>query len=57
MNKLVSKDLYKKRIYICKECPSYNSKLNNCKECGCFLLVKAALTITDCPLGKWKNEN
>jgi hypothetical protein len=53
----VSKELYKERIKICTECSSYNEKLNQCEECGCFLLLKAFLTITTCPLDKWPKQN
>ena len=55
MNKenLISKSRYKERMKICLTCESYSSSLNRCKECGCFLILKAALKTTQCPLNKW----
>lgn len=52
----VSLELYKKRIKICTECPSYNEKYHQCEECGCFLLAKAFLTVTTCPLDRWPKK-
>jgi hypothetical protein len=52
---LVSKERYKERIKICQACDFWNPKLNQCKKCGCFLLLKAALSITKCPEKKWPN--
>lgn len=40
----------------CLKCPSYETKFNRCKECGCFLILKAAMNSTQCPLNKW-NDN
>ena len=53
MKDIVSKDLYKQRIKICQSCPHYQKKFNRCKECGCFLLIKAIITATKSPLKKW----
>ena len=53
MNEFVSRELYKQRIKTCQSCPEYQPKFNRCKKCGCFLLVKAAITVTECPLKKW----
>lgn len=52
----VSLELYKKRIKICTECPSYNEKYHQCEECGCFLIAKAFLKPTTCPLNKWPTK-
>jgi len=41
------------RIEICKNCPSYNSTIFVCKECGCFMPVKTKIPTAKCPLGKW----
>ena len=55
MKDLISKEVYKKRISICLECPAYDSKLHRCKDCGCFLLLKAILKPTQCPKNKWND--
>ncbi len=41
------------RIKICKECPELRKSIMQCKECGCFVLLKASVTDMHCPLGKW----
>lgn len=56
MKKLISKEKYKERMKVCLTCSSFDPNFNRCKECGCFLLLKAALTITECPLKKWKEN-
>lgn len=43
----------KYRMTICKQCPSLQGKLNQCKECGCFMDAKVLIKTTKCPLGKW----
>ena len=53
MSKYISKKVYKKRIKTCTSCASYDSSMHRCEECGCFLLLKAILTFTKCPLEKW----
>lgn len=50
---LISKKTYKQRMLVCLACPSYQASLKRCKECGCFLILKAALKTTSCPLNKW----
>lgn len=42
-----------KRLAICNECPSLFKATWTCKECGCFMKVKARMDWTECPLGKW----
>lgn len=53
---IISKETYKKRMRICLACPSYEESFKRCKECGCFLILKAALKTTECPLNKWDKE-
>ena len=55
MNKeqLISKKRYNQRMSTCLDCPFYQTKYNKCKKCGCFLILKAALRDTKCPLNKW----
>ena len=54
--KLISKERYKQRIQICLGCELYEKKLNRCKSCGCFLILKAILRDTKCPEGKWQDD-
>lgn len=54
---LISKERYKDRMTTCLDCEHYSSSLNRCKKCGCFLILKAALKDTKCPMGKWKNKD
>ena len=48
---------YEERIAICKGCKHFRSSINQCKKCGCFMKVKAAIAFTRCPIGKWEREN
>jgi hypothetical protein len=54
--KIISKTRYIERMKVCLNCEKYQEKLSRCKECGCFLLLKAALKTTQCPLDKWKKN-
>ena len=42
------------RMKICEQCPSFQSTLKLCKECGCLMAIKVLFKGTSCPLGKWK---
>ena len=44
---------FKERIKVCEECALYNEHSRRCKECGCYMLVKARLAGSHCPLDKW----
>jgi hypothetical protein len=35
------------------QCPSFFKPTNTCKECGCFMQIKARLEKSKCPLDKW----
>ena len=55
-----SKAEFKKRLNICESCPEYRPLTKQCKKCNCFLILKAFLKTSKCPLGKWretKNDN
>lgn len=43
----------KHRWSICEQCPSLLKITSQCKECGCFMVVKTKLKNATCPLGKW----
>ena len=47
---------YNERIEICKKCDSYNHITSQCKECGCFMILKAKLKNSSCPLKKWSRK-
>jgi recombinational DNA repair protein RecR len=49
---LAAKETVKTRMDICNECPHLTKK-KRCKECGCFMNVKAKLSLTRCPIGRW----
>tara|TARA_R110002012_G_scaffold261340_1_gene443215 strand:+ start:12205 stop:12747 length:543 start_codon:yes stop_codon:yes gene_type:complete len=45
----VSKEMYAKRLTICKRCPIFNAKTSTCTKCGCFMTVKAKWATSTCP--------
>ena len=47
----VPKATYRIRLQTCAACPRRED--NWCRECGCFLPVKAKGRAWDCPLEKW----
>ncbi len=51
----VSRLVYRERLEVCKECEKVKYLLGRmrCGECGCFLELKAAVSLMKCPLGKW----
>ena len=53
MGVFASKYIYKQRMDICKQCPSYMSKIYTCKECGCFMPAKTKIANIRCPKDKW----
>ena len=46
-------DRIRGRLAVCKTCPEYIELTRQCRECGCFLPAKAAVSSMDCPLDKW----
>jgi len=53
----VSDEVYKHRITTCKNCDKYDELENRCKECGCYVPVKAKIILDSCPLEKWGVDN
>ena len=51
----IDRSEYRKRLETCRECDKVKYFLGRmrCGECGCFLELKAAVTLMECPLGKW----
>tara|TARA_R110000744_G_scaffold214666_2_gene333442 strand:+ start:489 stop:911 length:423 start_codon:yes stop_codon:yes gene_type:complete len=52
-NFFVPDKVYKKRIAICKKCEFYFKPTGNCKMCGCFMKIKARISMMDCPKQFW----
>lgn len=51
------KEVAKERLSICMDCDRYTHSTTQCKECGCFMLVKTVLANSSCPLDKWGVDN
>jgi len=55
MNKFfVPDEVYKDRITICKSCVYYFKPTGTCKDCGCFMKIKARLAPMECSQKKWQ---
>ena len=55
MNRFFVKDeVYKDRISICKSCIYYFKPTGTCKDCGCFMKLKARLAPMECGQRKWQ---
>jgi len=52
--KNIDDDKYNKRLEICASCPAFDASQGRCKECGCFMKVKAKMEAAKCPLNKWE---
>jgi len=54
MNKFfVSNEVYEDRMAICKTCVYYFKPTGTCKDCGCFMKIKARLAPMACSQKKW----
>lgn len=42
-----------RRYAICRQCDRLRRGIKQCKECGCFVLLKVRVPSQSCPLGKW----
>lgn len=40
-----------RRVSSCQKCEQFTGM--RCRECGCFVHLKASLVIASCPLNKW----
>lgn len=49
----VPNEVYEDRIAICKGCIYYFKPTGTCKDCGCFMKIKARLAPMACPQKKW----
>jgi len=55
-NLTVSDEVYAERVTICKGCPEYLELQNECRNCGCYIPMKAKIILDSCPLGKWTED-
>ena len=46
--------MYEDRIAICKDCIFYFKPTGSCKDCGCFMKIKARLAPMECTQNKWQ---
>ena len=46
-------EVIEQRLEICKVCPAFKKHSQRCSKCGCFMQLKATLTLAKCPIGKW----
>lgn len=53
---MVSDKIYKDRITICENCDRFDKERTLCKECGCYLPIKARWAEQKCPIDKWPAE-
>ncbi len=55
MNKFfVPNKVYEDRLAICKTCIYYFKPTGTCKDCGCFMKIKARLAPMECSQKKWQ---
>ena len=47
------KTVYRDRMNICEECDRFFRLTKQCKECGCFMFLKARIASMSCPIDKW----
>jgi len=48
---IVDQEQYQRRMSVCDACDQRNE--NRCRNCGCYLSIKAKARAWQCPLGKW----
>jgi hypothetical protein len=46
-----------RRLDICRKCDRYEADAGRCRECGCFVSLKARIAALDCPLGRWSSPD
>jgi hypothetical protein len=48
-----SEEEFERRLSICRECPFFIKRTQQCKKCGCFMNLKVKLERSSCPIKKW----
>ena len=51
--KFVTRTVANERYTKCINCDVFNSKLNNCTICGCYMPIKTKLEKSTCPMEIW----
>ena len=51
--KIADEEVYNQRLEICRGCDRFENN-RFCKECGCFMDLKAKIEVAECPLDKWQ---
>ena len=46
-------DEFNRRMSICRECPFFVVRTEQCRKCKCFMKLKTKLQRASCPVGKW----
>ena len=47
------KHVIERRIERCKRCEYFSNR--RCTECGCFVITKAGLKVSECPKNYWND--
>ena len=50
----VTEEIARQRLSVCESCPRLTKTTKQCKECGCFMVLKVKIKNAECPLSKWK---
>ena len=50
--KLADEEVYNQRLEVCRGCDRFENN-RFCRECGCFMDLKAKIEVAECPLDKW----
>lgn len=45
--------LAQERIKVCETCDEFKKLARQCRQCGCFVDLKAQILTAECPTGKW----
>lgn len=53
----VEDEVAEQRLSVCKACPRFVKATTQCLECGCFMGMKAKMSLAECPLHKWDRHN
>lgn len=48
---LADEELIRKRLSTCNRCEKKTGV--RCRECGCYITLKTAVLVAECPLRKW----
>lgn len=54
---LVSAEVQKERLEVCKGCEYYDPEQLRCRHCGCFLEQKVKWALDSCPIEKWQQSD